>query len=151
MRLFLCLLVATAVSGCACGGQPCETPADCEPGYVCAQGACQYAGAQRDGGERTDGGGADAGHADAGAPVVVALSLTPSQATLNSRNGSQPTQDFQVTALYSDGRTVALTTADLSVDRLNIGAVTPGTARFTASGLVAWPPSPPSTSPGAPP
>lgn len=94
------------------------------------------AGPMRDGGEDDDGGpGRDAGHRDAGFPIV-AVTVTPTTATLVSRDGAQPTQPFSVAAMRADGSTVAVTMPAVSVEPAVLGTIDPSTLVFTANGRI---------------
>lgn len=141
MRLLIVGIVAASLAACSCGGKTCSTTAECGDGFVCAGGLCQLSGGQTmdgssGGGAGTTGGGAgNMGGGTAGL-TLTHLELDPPMATLQSLEGSQPTQAFTVTAHFSDGSSRVVPDAEFAVDRLNIGTVTPFGGRFTASGLV---------------
>lgn len=77
-----------------------------------------------------------AGPFDSGLPpprVLEGLSLSPDRAELTSSDGSRPTQRFVVVGRYSDGSTVAISGAQLTVQPYPLGVID-GTGLFTASG-----------------
>lgn len=143
MRLLVIGVLSAILSACSCGGgQKCTSTAECGAGFVCAGGTCQLAGEQpRDagadagatgGGTGTTGGGAGGGTTSA---VLTRIELDPPMATLQSLDGSKPTQDFVVTAHFDDGSMARASNVEFTVDKLVIGSVTSPAGRFTATGL----------------
>lgn len=133
-RVAVVAIVGALVGGCQCGpSKPCNTQSDCDPGYVCAQAVCQ-ASAQVDGGSVGDAGAGGGGGTTLAMPVR--LEVTPATSTLQSINGSQPTQAFATTVFFDDGTSMPASAVDLSVDVPAIGTIIPNGGPFTASGLV---------------
>ncbi|MFO0597116.1 MAG: hypothetical protein U0228_17515 [Myxococcaceae bacterium] len=141
------VLVLSLLTGCAsCGPATCKTSGDCAAGQICAAGRCQTPGtgggsgggamdAGQGGGAATGGGGAATGGGGGTTATLTGLDLTPASTTLQSLNGSQPTQQLTATGHFSDGSSRPVL-ADFTVDALAIGTVDPNSGLFTASGLV---------------
>ena len=69
-------------------------------------------------------------------PAVVSLRVAPATATLVTRDGMPATQDFSVTGVLADGRTVNVANATWSAAPMNspAGAIGMESGRFTATG-----------------
>ena len=145
MRLLIPGILAATLAACSCGGQTCSASAECGAGFVCSGGTCQLAGSTGGGAGTAgggDGGATGGGSASTGGGggstnlAVTSIAISPATVTLSSLEGSQPTQDFTVTATYSDGSTRVVSDAEFTVDKLAIGTITAVGGRFTASGIV---------------
>lgn len=85
----------------------------------------------------------DAGHADGGVnpdaevpdtgPVVIAVTVTPTSAALVSIDGAPASQQFSVSATWSDGNQLTVTPA-WTVDPVVLGTVDAASGVFTANG-----------------
>lgn len=152
MRLGMMREIAAGVllvlaAGCACEpSRSCTTASDCGPGFICSRGLCQVSsGSGGGGGADTDagtgggsaGGGGGGGTMDAGpAAALTRIEVSPTSSTLQSINGSQPTQAFTVIAFFDDGTSMNVPDAEFVVDLPAVGTAAPIGGLFTASGLV---------------
>jgi WD40 repeat protein len=99
-----------------------------------AAGGCE--GAACDDGGGGDGGGGGGGDTDPEA-TVTAIEIEPSTVTLISENGAKPEQEFNVMALYSDGRReLYRDPVEFSIASERIGYIDPANGRFVAHGIV---------------
>ncbi|MGM0559059.1 MAG: hypothetical protein ACQEVA_21925 [Myxococcota bacterium] len=69
-------------------------------------------------------------------PTIESIAIEPATAQLTSANGSRPTQDFDVIATYSDGRSETYNDpVEFEIDNSIIGRVDEANGEFTASGV----------------
>jgi hypothetical protein len=84
----------------------------------------------------SDAGSTDTGEfMDADVVRVARVTVTPTSASLVSVNGSTPSQQFTVGAVYTDGSTAAIAQPSLHVDPVELGTFSPA-GLFTVTGRV---------------
>lgn len=130
------LMVATALSGCDCGGNGGTGGNDA--GNTTADGGGDGGGGNTDGGGggNTDGGGGGTDDGGNGGATLGTLAITPTGPILAVTGSTPVTQQFKVTGTFTDGHTEDVTgQATFSIDDTRLGLFGGGSL-FTSSTTV---------------